>query len=33
MIVQNTAILESDWRKSNIWSESIEGCQEAGSDD
>jgi hypothetical protein len=31
--VPNTAILESNWRKLDIWSESTEGCQEAVSDD
>jgi hypothetical protein len=31
--VLNTAILESNWRKLDIWSGSTEGCQEAGLDD
>jgi hypothetical protein len=33
MTVPNTAILESNWRKSDIWSESTDGCREAGLDD
>jgi hypothetical protein len=33
MTVPNTAILESNWRKLDIWFESTEGCREAGSDD
>jgi hypothetical protein len=31
--VPNTAILESNWRKLDIWSRSTKGYREAGSDD
>jgi hypothetical protein len=33
MIVQNIAVLESDWRESSIWSRSTKGCWETGTDD
>jgi hypothetical protein len=33
MTVQNTTVLESDWRELDIWSRSSEGCRGAGLDD